>query len=172
MLTISPPPSYKAAGANAIDEQGTPDTIEFLNIAADDVRSYPVPTHRTYPRTATAVMATTVSPFVRKSRAISATMLSIFNERLGLPVGALAERHQESETSGSEARYIRSPPMPGGMSEERSAIGAHTDFGSLVCLYSGGRRCLRLTLITPVLLMQSPWRSAGPRAGRRDMAIY
>jgi len=81
---------------------------------------------------------------VRKSRAISATMLSIFNERLGLPVGALAERHQESETSGSEARYIRSPPMPGGMSEERSAIGAHTDFGSLsfLCNRLGGLQVL------------------------------
>ena len=40
------------------------------------------------------------------------------------------------ETSGSETRCIRNPPRPGGISEEKAALGAHTGFGSMVgCCY-------------------------------------
>ena len=77
-------------------------------------------------------MVSTIAPFVRKSLAVNATLLDILNDRLGLPQGALASRHTLEEPSGSEARTIRNPPRPNGASEAQAAIGAHTDFGSLV----------------------------------------
>lgn len=123
---------YKAAGANATDEYGTLDTVEFINIAKDDALAWPKPVRRTYPAPTQARMESTIVPFVRKSLAVNTTLLHVFNDRLGLPEGTLARKHAMEEFSGSEARCIRSPPRPEGMSEERRAIGAHTDFGSLV----------------------------------------
>ena len=41
-------------------------------------------------------------------------------------------RHSETEHSGSEARVIHSLPLTPEEREARKAIGAHTDFGSLV----------------------------------------
>lgn len=77
-------------------------------------------------------MENTITPFVRKSLEVNNTLLDIFNERLGLPEGALRARHSQEEFSGSEARCIKNPPKPDGISEDKAAIGAHTDFGSLV----------------------------------------
>ena len=76
-------------------------------------------------------MESTVRPFVQKSLEVNNTILEVFNERLGLPVGELVRRHALGEWSGSEARVIKNPPAPE-MSPERQALGAHTDFGSLV----------------------------------------
>jgi isopenicillin N synthase-like dioxygenase len=123
---------YKAAGANATDEYGTLDTVEFINVAKDDALAWPKIARRTYPQPIAARMESTIAPFVRKSLAVNATLLEVFNDRLGLPEGELAKRHAMEEFSGSEARCIRNPPRPQGMSEEQRAIGAHTDFGSLV----------------------------------------
>jgi isopenicillin N synthase-like dioxygenase len=78
-------------------------------------------------------MESTIIPFVRASLAVNATLLNVFNDRLGLPEGELTKRHTMEEFSGSETRCIRNPPRPQGMTEEQRAIGAHTDFGSLVC---------------------------------------
>jgi hypothetical protein len=75
-------------------------------------------------------MESTIVPFVRKSLAVNVTLLEVFNTRLGLPEGALSRRHTLEEYSGSEARCIRSPQKPDGASP--AAIGAHSDFGSLV----------------------------------------
>ncbi|KII87176.1 hypothetical protein PLICRDRAFT_30612 [Plicaturopsis crispa FD-325 SS-3] len=135
---------YKAAGANATDETGAKDTVEFINIAKDDALAYPTVARRTYPSTVNARMASTITPFVRKSLAVNETLLNVFNARLGLPPGALAARHSLEEHSGSEARCIKNPPRPGGISEEKAAIGAHTDFGSLSFLHNrlGGLQVL------------------------------
>jgi|SRR5882762_8543996 len=124
---------YKAAGANATDEYGTLDTVEFINVAKDDALAWPQIARRTYPAPTTARMESTIVPFVRKSLEVNTTLLNVFNDRLGLPEGELAKRHSLEEFSGSEARCIKNPPRPQGMSEEQRAIGAHTDFGSLVC---------------------------------------
>jgi isopenicillin N synthase-like dioxygenase len=112
------------------------DTSEFINIAKDDALAWPKIARRTYPTPTNARMESTIAPFVRKSLAVNATLMDVFNNRLGLPEGELAKRHTMEEFSGSEARCIKNPPK---MSEEQTAIGAHTDFGSLVC---GVRDCL------------------------------
>ena len=138
---------YKAAGANATDETGALDTVEFINVAKDDALAWPRRVHRAYPPTVEARMERTIAPFVRKSLAVNTTLLEILNDRLGLPPGALARRHATDEPSGSEARTIKNPPRPGGMSEAQAAIGAHTDFGSLVSGWSIARSHARTSLI-------------------------
>ncbi|KAH9918577.1 Clavaminate synthase-like protein [Epithele typhae] len=127
---------YKAAGANATNETGALDTVEFINVAKDDALAWPARVHREYPSTVNARMESTIRPFVRKSLAVNMTLLNILNDRLGLPEGTLATRHKLEEPSGSEARTIKNPPRPNGMTEEQAAIGAHTDFGSLSFLHN------------------------------------
>jgi len=135
---------YKAAGANATDETGNLDTVEFINVSKDDALAWPNVVHRTYPPTVNARMENTVKPFIRKSVEVNNTLLAVLNDRLGLPEGALAKCHQIDKPSGSESRVIKNPPKPGGISEEKAAIGAHTDFGSLSFLHNrlGGLQVL------------------------------
>lgn len=109
------------------DLNGTRDTVEFLNIAQDDVMSWPQPTHCTYPATVNARMNDAVIPFIRKSMAVNNTVLDIFERLLGLPRGSLAQLHAMDEACGSEARIVKTPP-----NQNSAGIGAHTDFGTLV----------------------------------------
>lgn len=121
---------YKASGANAVDEFGNLDTVEFINVAQDDALAWPNVVHRTYPRTVDARMDGTIVPFVKKSRAINVVLLRILEKKLGMPEGELLKKHSDEEPSGSETRCIKSPPRAPG--DNTTAIGAHTDFGSLV----------------------------------------
>lgn len=124
--------SYKAAGANAVDETGALDTVEFINVSKDDALAWPNKVHREYPSTVNARMESTIKPFVQKSVAINSLFIDIFNDKLGLPKGTLASKHQMFDPSGSEARCIKNPPRPDGVDDGKTALGAHTDFGSLV----------------------------------------
>lgn len=91
-------------------------------------------------------MESTIVPFVRKSLEVNQTLMDVFNDRLGLPKETLASKHTLEEFSGSEARCIKNPPRPQGMSEEQRAIGAHTDFGSLVS-YAPTREACHLIVV-------------------------
>lgn len=91
-------------------------------------------THRTYPSTVNARMKSTVIPFVRKSRDVNLTLIGILNDQLGLPKGTLESKHAIDLHSGSETRCIRSPKYQE-MPAEKVALGAHTDFGSIVCFF-------------------------------------
>ena len=108
------------------------DASEFMNIAKDDVLAFPQMIHRDYPPTVIAAMTSVVKPFVCKSLEINNTVLRVFSHRLGLPEGSLEALHTRDQQSGSEARLIRVPPMPGKALADRPTIGAHSDFGSLV----------------------------------------
>lgn len=128
--------SYKAAGVNATDETGVLDTAEFINVSKDDALAWPEQVHRAYPSTVNARMVSTIKPFVERSLEVNTTLLAVLNAKLGLPEGTLAAKHMLKEHSGSEARVIRSPPMPAGSAPDKAALGSHTDFGSLVsCAY-------------------------------------
>ncbi|KAJ7041622.1 Clavaminate synthase-like protein [Mycena alexandri] len=103
---------YKAAGANAVDATGTLDTAQFINIAKDDALAWPVQARRDYPSTVNARMPTTITPFVEKSLAVNNTLLEAFNDKLGLPKGALLKQHPREEFSGERDTLL--------------VIGAHT----------------------------------------------
>ena len=100
--------------------------VEFINVAKDDALAWPKVARRSYPSATEARMESTIAPFIRKSLSVNYTLMEVFNERLGLPKGTLAERHDLKEFSGSEARCIKSPPKPNGITEDQAAIGAHT----------------------------------------------
>ncbi|EJF60000.1 Clavaminate synthase-like protein [Dichomitus squalens LYAD-421 SS1] len=133
---------YKAAGVQFMDERGTRDVTEFVNIAKDDALSWPTPARRTYPSTVNARMESTIKQFVEKSLAINNALIDILNDKLGLPKGALAESHKPDTFSGCTARVIRAPPHVG--PEEKLFLTAHTDFGSLSFLHNrlGGLQVL------------------------------
>ncbi|KAH9950615.1 Clavaminate synthase-like protein [Amylocystis lapponica] len=135
---------YKAAGASATDETGALDSVEFFNVSKDDALAWPVQVHRAYPPAVAARIPDVVIPFVRKSVEVNRTLISVLGDRLGLPDGAILRRHRTEEHSGCETRCIRSPPRPEGMIEDRAALGAHTDFGSLSFLHNrmGGLQVL------------------------------
>ena len=157
---------YKASGANAVDEFGNLDTVEFINVSQDDALAWPETVHRTYPRTVNERMDNTIVPFVKKSRAINVVFLKILEKKLELPEGELLKKHSEEEPSGSETRCIKSPPGD----KNQTAIGAHTDFGSLVSATTG----LLLTYSPdkhPVLPAQPTWRSTGHGSWHRGVAI-
>lgn len=121
--------SYKARGKIVTDKNGTLDTSEFLNVAQDDALSYPRITYRSYPPTINEHMGDVIVPFVQNSLAVCTTILSIFEQKLGLPKGELLKRHSPTELNGGEARCVKTPP-----NADRAGIGAHTDFGSLVSM--------------------------------------
>ncbi|KAJ7213289.1 hypothetical protein C8J57DRAFT_1453960 [Mycena rebaudengoi] len=133
---------YKAAGANAVDASGQPDTVEFINVAKDDALAWPQQARRAYPFTVGAHMPTAVTPFVKKSIEVNNTLLQIFNDQLKLPPDALLKRHTMEDFSGSETRCIKNPPSPN--APFKIAIGAHTDFGTLSFLHNrlGGLQVL------------------------------
>lgn len=112
-----------------MNASGQKDTSEFINIAKDDALAWPKQACRAYPPTVNARMESTIVPFVRKSLEVNDTLIGIFNDKLGLPDGALQKRHLMDEPSCCEARCIKIPPNP---DDQHTALGAHTDFGSLV----------------------------------------
>lgn len=82
-----------------------------------------------------------ITPFVKKCVHISDTMLEIFNDKLGLPKGALAKLHSPDEFSESEARTLKAPAN---LAPGQLAVGGHTDFGTLSLLVNnlGGLQVL------------------------------
>ncbi|KAF9033917.1 Clavaminate synthase-like protein [Hymenopellis radicata] len=133
---------YKAAGSNTIDQAGTRDITEFLNISKDDALAWPIPVHRTYPSTVNERMESTVEPFIQKSLAINHLLIDVLNDKLGLPKGTLASLHKPGEHSGCASRCIRAPPHT--ELERKTFLPAHTDFGSLSFLHNrlGGLQVL------------------------------
>ena len=113
-----------------MDDKGTKDITEFLNISKDDALAWPTPYHRTYPSTVNARMESTIRPFIEKSLAINHFLIDVLNDKLGLPKGALADLHQVDKASGCTARCIKAPPMV--ERENKTFLNPHTDFGSLV----------------------------------------
>ncbi|OCH93705.1 Clavaminate synthase-like protein [Obba rivulosa] len=134
---------YKAAGVNAIDEKGTLDATEFLNVSKDDALAWPQVAHRTYPAPAQDRMGDTIKPFVERSLAVNATLLAVLEKRLGIPEGELAKLHRPEKLSGCVARISRVSPQ-NVVEEAKRVLQAHTDFGSLTLLHNrlGGLQVL------------------------------
>jgi isopenicillin N synthase-like dioxygenase len=152
-----------------VDENGNLDTAEFLNISRDDALSFPTPTHRTYPPTVQVCMSDTVAPFVKASVEVTRVLINTLGKRLGLPEDIFDKLHSIEEHSGSETRLIKNPPVgEQGITEGRVALGAHTDFGSLVKM----NHCLilnqilkGLSLFSTISLADSKFSFLGLRNG-------
>ncbi|KAF8995047.1 hypothetical protein BDQ17DRAFT_1366111 [Cyathus striatus] len=149
---------YKAAGATYVDLKGSKDIAEFINIAKDDALSFPEVQHQKYPEPISTSMETVVKPFVNECVSITKTLIEIFNEYLDLPVGSLGRLHSIEESSISEARCIK-VPIISKPDEDKIALGAHTDFGSLSFLINeiGGLQVL--------LPGDTVWKYVIPRQG-------
>lgn len=69
-------------------------------------------------------------------------VLKTLNTSLGLPDHTFQKIHAFGEPSGDQVRIIRAPPQP--MDDRRTALGAHTDYGSITVLFNqlGGLQIL------------------------------
>ena len=76
------------------------------------------------------------------SHAIVTLILEILNNQLSLPKGTLPNLHRRQAVSGDQVRFVKAPPQPA--DDRRTALGQHTDFGSLTVLFNrvGGLQVL------------------------------
>ncbi|KAJ5159902.1 uncharacterized protein N7482_006906 [Penicillium canariense] len=130
---------YKGQGAAVVDQQGNLDRNEFYNISKDDIMgvSEPLPApevlHQSRKQT---------ESFMKGSHAIVELILKILNDKLSLPEGTLSNLHRLKAVSGDQVRFIKAPPQPA--DDRRTALGQHTDFGSVTVLFNrlGGLQVL------------------------------
>ncbi|THY22002.1 Clavaminate synthase-like protein [Aureobasidium pullulans] len=130
---------YKGYGEGVIDAQGTKDRNEFYNVSKDDILeiSDPLPApeilspHREL-----------LGSFIQNSHDLVNLLLDLLNSRLGLPHDKLPSLHRLDSKSGDQVRWVHAPPQP--MDDQRTALGQHTDFGSVTILFNrlGGLQVL------------------------------
>jgi isopenicillin N synthase-like dioxygenase len=95
--------------------------------------------------------------YTRNSHAIVTLLLELLNTHLQLPPNTLPSLHALPTISGDQIRFIKSPPQP--PSDLRTAMGAHTDFGSLTILFN------RLGGLQVLLPGQTAWSYVRPLPG-------
>jgi isopenicillin N synthase-like dioxygenase len=79
---------------------------------------------------------------MKTSHSIVTLILDLLNESLGLPQSTLTNLHRLQAVSGDQVRFVKAPPQPG--DDRRTALGEHTDFGSVTILFNrlGGLQVL------------------------------
>ena len=80
--------------------------------------------------------------FMRGSHGIVSLVLNILNDKLALPENTLSSIHRLQAVGGDQVRFIKAPPQP--IDDRRTALGQHTDFGSVTVLFNrlGGLQVL------------------------------
>ncbi|KAL4887605.1 hypothetical protein BJY04DRAFT_204447 [Aspergillus karnatakaensis] len=130
---------YKAQGAAVVDRQGNLDRNEFYNVSKDDIMgvSKPLPAPDILNNS-----RDTLKSFMGRSHSIVTLILNLLNTNLGLPESTLANVHRLHAVSGDQVRFIKAPPQP--QDDRRTALGEHTDFGSVTILFNrlGGLQVL------------------------------
>ncbi|KAJ5952292.1 Oxoglutarate/iron-dependent dioxygenase [Penicillium vulpinum] len=130
---------YKAQGAAVIDKQGNLDRNEFYNVSKDDILgiSDPLPAPETLHQNRARLAS-----FMQGSHATVTLILDILNDQLALPKDTLQNLHRQQAISGDQVRFIKAPPQP--VDDRRTAMGQHTDFGSVTILFNrlGGLQVL------------------------------
>lgn len=83
-----------------------------------------------------------IKSFMENAHSIVTLVLDLLNEHLGLPPSTLSNLHRLTGVSGDQVRFIKAPPQP--MDDRRTALGEHTDFGSVTVLFNrlGGLQIL------------------------------
>ncbi|KAJ5563709.1 hypothetical protein N7535_008873 [Penicillium sp. DV-2018c] len=130
---------YKAQGVSLVDKQGNLDRNEFYNVAKDDILgiSDPLPAPDLLHQSRAEL-----GSFMRGSHAIVTLILNILNDQLALPKDTLSNLHRQQAVSGDVVRFVKAPPQPA--DDRRTALGQHTDFGSVTVLFNrlGGLQVL------------------------------
>ncbi|KAL2862348.1 putative oxidoreductase, 2OG-Fe(II) oxygenase family [Aspergillus lucknowensis] len=130
---------YKAQGAAVVDRQGNLDRNEFYNVSKDDIMgiSEPLPAPDILKKN-----RETLNSFMRSSHSIITLILDLLNDSLGLPKFTLVNIHRLGAISGDQVRFVKAPPQPA--DDRRTALGEHTDFGSVTILFNrlGGLQVL------------------------------
>lgn len=179
---------YKAVGATTVSPDGKKDFSEMINVSTADVLSHKdgQHTHR-YPPALLQYMESTIKPYVQGCITLSAEVLHIFEEKLGLPKDALIKKHPEVEDpedtagvskTGSEARIVRVPRVERKETDDPDkviGVGSHTDFGSLVRTQCHRQRLPAVlsplcSLYCPILLVDS--RCYSPETNHGNMSRY
>ncbi|EEH22630.2 hypothetical protein PABG_04841 [Paracoccidioides brasiliensis Pb03] len=130
---------YKEKGAAIVDKQGNADRNEFYNVSKDDIFgiSDPLPAPDILNKSRHHFKS-----FIANAHSIVTMVLNLLNEQLHLPPLTLANLHRLHGVSGDQVRMIKAPPQPPG--DRRTALGQHTDFGSVTVLFNrvGGLQIL------------------------------
>jgi isopenicillin N synthase-like dioxygenase len=90
-----------------------------------------------------------IQDYMRSSHALVLFILEHLNTHLKLPEGTLAQLHRQTAVSGDQVRIVKAPPQP--PSDLKTALGKHTDFGSITILFNrlGGLQILPPPSLTP-----------------------
>ncbi|KAL6718870.1 hypothetical protein ACLMJK_003104 [Lecanora helva] len=131
---------YKGYGTSYIDKTGTLDRNEFYNVSKDTLLSltpHPLPT----PPLLTAHHPLLTS-YTHTAHTLTLLLLTHLNTHLRLPRNLLPSLHALTAPSGDQIRFVRAPPQP--PTDQRTALGEHTDFGSITILFNrlGGLQIL------------------------------
>ncbi|GAB7351605.1 hypothetical protein MBLNU459_g2224t1 [Dothideomycetes sp. NU459] len=130
---------YKGYGGAVIDAQGTRDRNEFYNVSKDDILeiSEPLPAPEFLD-----IHRGLLKSYIKHSHAIVSLLLRLLNARLDLPPDRLSSMHRLHAVSGDQVRWVHAPPQP--FDDRRTALGEHTDFGSITILFNrlGGLQVL------------------------------
>lgn len=80
--------------------------------------------------------------FIGNAHSIVTLVLDLLNEHLQLPPSELSNMHRIHGISGDQVRFVKAPPQP--VDDRRTALGEHTDFGSVTVLFNrlGGLQVL------------------------------
>jgi isopenicillin N synthase-like dioxygenase len=80
--------------------------------------------------------------FIENAHSVVTLVLDLLNEHLQLPPSTLANMHRIRGVSGDQVRFVKAPPQP--PDDRRTALGEHTDFGSVTILFNrlGGLQVL------------------------------
>ncbi|KAJ5098326.1 hypothetical protein N7532_005327 [Penicillium argentinense] len=130
---------YKGQGVAVVDKSGNLDRNEFYNVSKDDTLGIsdrlPAPDvlHNNREK---------LRSFINGSHAIVTLILQVLNDKLALPKDTLTNMHRRQAISGDQVRFIKAPPQP--IDDRRTALGQHTDFGSVTVLFNrlGGLQVL------------------------------
>ncbi|MCJ1358302.1 MAG: hypothetical protein MMC33_008301 [Icmadophila ericetorum] len=126
---------YKGYGQAVIDKLGTTDRNEFYNVSKDDILglSAPLPA----PKILTDHRPLLKS-FIASSHSIVTLLLQLLSAHLNLPLTSsnyLPNFHKLLAPSGDQVRFVHAPPQLDA-SDQRVALGEHTDFGSVTVLFN------------------------------------
>lgn len=100
--------------------------------------------------------------FIQQSHGIVSLILRLLNSRLKLPPDTLPSLHRQQATSGDQIRWVHAPPQP--FDDRKTALGEHTDFGSVTILFN---RLGGLQVLPP----QGDWCYVKPLAGHAVVNI-